>query len=90
MSLLIRNFCRNFTTPVISVNKYLNEDLLYQKKRQVWMENLDTVGEKKLGLIELHPEIYGAKPRVDSLWENIRWQRYYKYVVSIHPSVFLF
>ncbi|KAF7997746.1 hypothetical protein HCN44_009144 [Aphidius gifuensis] len=76
----------NNTTPIISVNKYLNEELLYQKKRQVWIENLDTINEKKVGIVELHPEIYAAKPRIDSLWENIRWQRYYKFVSFAHAK----
>lgn len=77
----VEKISNNITTPIISVDKYLNEELLYQKKRQVWIENLDTVNEKKLGIVELHPEIYAAKPRVDALWENNRWQRYYKFVV---------
>lgn len=52
----------------------------YQKPRQVWLENLDTIDEKKLALLELHPDIFGATPRVDIIHQNIRWQRNYRYV----------
>uniref|UniRef100_T1H643 Large ribosomal subunit protein uL4m n=1 Tax=Megaselia scalaris TaxID=36166 RepID=T1H643_MEGSC len=48
--------------------------------RQAWIENTDSVEEKKLGLIELHPEIFAAQPRVDIIQENIEWQRKYRYV----------
>lgn len=48
--------------------------------RQAWIENLDTVEEQKLGLIELHPDIFAAQPRVDVIQENIEWQRKYRYV----------
>lgn len=50
------------------------------EKRQAWIENTDSVEEKKLGIIELHPEVFAAKPRVDVIQENIEWQRKYRYV----------
>lgn len=69
-------------TPIISKIQYDDEDNLYQKPREVWLENLDTVQEKKLGLITLHPHIYAAAPRIDIIFENVRWQRMYRWVVS--------
>ncbi|XP_065355711.1 large ribosomal subunit protein uL4m [Calliphora vicina] len=48
--------------------------------RQAWIENLDSVAEEKLGLIELHPDIFATQPRVDVIQENIEWQRKYRYV----------
>lgn len=68
-------------TPIISKIQY-DETNVYQKPRQVWLENLDTVEEKKLGLITLHPHIYAATPRIDIIHQNVRWQKMYRWVVS--------
>jgi len=48
--------------------------------RQAWVDNLDTIEEKKLGLVDLHPDIFGAFPRIDILHDNIRWQKLYRYI----------
>lgn len=58
----------------------------YQKPRQVWVENLDTIDEKKLGLIDLHPDVYAVNPRIDVIHQNIRWQKMYKYVSYAHTK----
>ena len=55
----------------------------FKTSRQVWLSNLDTVEEEKLGLIDLHPEVFADKPRVDIIHENVRWQHLYRHVVSI-------
>ncbi|KAL7294699.1 39S ribosomal protein L4, mitochondrial [Trichogramma pretiosum] len=60
--------------------KFLDPDNHYQKFRQVWLENLDTTQEKKLGIISLHPEIFATKPRVDIIHQNITWQRLFRYI----------
>lgn len=52
----------------------------YQKPRQVWLENLDTIDDKKLALLELHPDVFGTTPRIDIIHQNVRWQRNYRYV----------
>lgn len=52
----------------------------FSKVREVWIENMNTVEEKKLGLIELHPEVFATQPRVDIIYDNIEWQRKYRYV----------
>lgn len=73
--------------PVISTRKYIDEHKFFTKPRQVWLENLDTVQEKKLGLVTLHPEIFGSQPRTDIIHENVIWQRLYRSVVSWKCSV---
>lgn len=70
-------------TPIISKIQYDDENNVYQKPRQVWLENLDTVEEKKLGLVTLHPHIYAAAPRIDIIHQNVHWQRMYRWVVSM-------
>lgn len=52
------------------------------RPRQIWLENLDTVEEKKLDLIALHPEVFATQPRTDIIHENLLWQRLYKFVVN--------
>lgn len=59
----------------------------YQKPRQVWLENLDTIDEKKLGLLDLHPDIFAANPRIDIIHQNARWQQLYKFVSFAHTKV---
>lgn len=54
--------------------------------RQAWIENIDEVEERKLGLIELHPDVFAAQPRVDVIQENIEWQRKYRYVSFAHSK----
>ncbi|XP_034473731.1 39S ribosomal protein L4, mitochondrial [Drosophila innubila] len=54
--------------------------------RQAWIENTDAVKERKVGLIELHPDVFAAQPRVDIIQENIEWQRKYRYVSMAHAK----
>jgi len=75
--------------PIISRIQYHDENTLYQNFRQVWLENLDTIQEKKLGLVTLHPQIYAAAPRIDIIHQNVKWQKLYRYVVSkMHCTAF--
>jgi large subunit ribosomal protein L4 len=53
----------------------------YKKVQEAWVENVSTVEEQKLGLIDLHPDIFGAQPRIDIIHENIEWQTKYRKVV---------
>lgn len=54
--------------------------------RQAWIENVDAVAERKVGLMELHPDVFAAQPRVDVIQENIEWQRKYRYVSMAHTK----
>ncbi|XP_031845577.2 mitochondrial ribosomal protein L4 [Nomia melanderi] len=72
--------------PIISKVNYNDEKFLYQKPREVWLENLDTLERKKLGLMFLHPDVYAAPPRVDIIHQNVRWQRMYRYVCYAHAK----
>nr|CAG4646603.1 EOG090X0EDZ [Macrothrix elegans] len=59
----------------------------FQSPRQVWVSNLDTVEEEKLGLIDLHPAVWAGKPRVDLIHSNIRWQTLYRHVSYAHTKL---
>ncbi|CAF4848925.1 unnamed protein product [Pieris macdunnoughi] len=54
--------------------------------REVWIENMDTVEEKKLGLFELHPLVYAATPRIDIIQRNVTWQRKFRWVSWAHTK----
>lgn len=72
--------------PIIDIRSYDSEKY-FHKSREVWLENFDTVEEKKLGLINLHPEIFAAQPRIDIIHENVKWQRLYNFVVRTDDIV---
>jgi hypothetical protein len=44
------------------------------------------VEEQKLGLIDLHPDVFGTQPRIDIIHENIEWQMKYRKVVC-NPAI---
>ncbi|KAH7640222.1 mitochondrial ribosomal protein L4 [Dermatophagoides farinae] len=48
--------------------------------RQAWIENMSTPNSIKLGLMELHPNIFSIHPRPDVIQENHKWQTLYKHV----------
>lgn len=56
----------------------------YQVERQIWIENLDTIDEQKLGLINVHPEVFACAPRIDIIHKNMVWQQKYRYVSFAH------
>ncbi|ELU14082.1 hypothetical protein CAPTEDRAFT_182691 [Capitella teleta] len=49
-----------------------------QKPKQAWLETLSSIENEKLGIIDLHPEVFAVFPRIDILHENIHWQRFYR------------
>jgi len=59
----------------------------YRAPRRAWISNLDAVEEEKLGLIDLHPEVFASLPRLDIIHENIRWQQLYRRVSYAHTKV---
>lgn len=65
--------------PIISSRK-IDFPNPFVAPKQAWLENLDTVNSEKLGIIDLHPDIFGAPPRLDMLHRNVKWQQLYKYI----------
>lgn len=49
-----------------------------RKPKQAWLESLSSVENQKLGLVDLHPDIFGTFPRLDLLWWNVFWQQRYR------------
>jgi large subunit ribosomal protein L4 len=69
-------------TPIIT-NRTLFKLRPLQKPLQAWVETLDKIENEKLGIVDLHPSIFGVSPRLDVLFRNIYWQTLYKKIVSL-------
>ncbi|XP_078000761.1 large ribosomal subunit protein uL4m-like [Glandiceps talaboti] len=46
--------------------------------KQAWLETLGSKEDIKLGLIDLHPDVFGTYPRIDLLHKCLQWQKMYK------------
>jgi len=79
-------FLNRPTIPILTSRK-LEFPPKYRAPRQAWISNLDAVEEEKLGLIDLHPEVFASLPRLDIIHENIRWQQLYRRVSYAHTKV---
>lgn len=60
---------------------------IYENPRQAWIENFDSLDALKLGIVDLHPDVFAANPRIDVIHQNVRWQRLYRYVSFAHTKV---
>ncbi|GFO33494.1 50S ribosomal protein l4 [Plakobranchus ocellatus] len=48
--------------------------------RLAWLESMDSVESKKLGILDLHPDVFAVYPRIDILHQNVHWQQMYRYI----------
>ncbi|XP_038072261.1 39S ribosomal protein L4, mitochondrial-like [Patiria miniata] len=48
------------------------------EKPQAWLETISTLENIKLGMVDLHPDVFATMPRIDVLYRNVLWQRDYK------------
>ncbi|XP_065314470.1 large ribosomal subunit protein uL4m-like isoform X2 [Gordionus sp. m RMFG-2023] len=51
---------------------------LYTKPRQAWIQTLKSIEDQKLGIIDLHPDIFATIPRLDLIKINTNWQENYR------------
>ncbi|KAG5896854.1 hypothetical protein JTB14_024193 [Gonioctena quinquepunctata] len=82
---------KNCSTAITTTEKNVEPRTLlyppkYQRTRQVWLESLDTIDERKLGLLELHPSVFASNPRIDIIHQNVRWQTLYRFVSYAHTK----
>ena len=63
--------------PVVTSRK-LEKLNPFVEPKQAWLENIDTVNSEKLGIIDLHPDIFSTPPRIDILHKNVKWQQKYR------------
>ena len=58
-------------------------------QRQAWIESLGSVESAEAGeLVDLHPEVWAVRPRVDNILKNVEWQQTYRWV-ELMTSFFL-
>lgn len=55
-------------------------DSPFVKTPQAWISTLETIEDEKIGLIDLHPDVFRTSPRIDILHRNITWQSVYRNV----------
>ena len=48
--------------PII-VSRQIDKPNPYIPPKQAWLESMDTLEGEKLGLLDLHPDVFGAHPR---------------------------
>ncbi|XP_070578161.1 large ribosomal subunit protein uL4m-like [Ptychodera flava] len=53
---------------------------IHLKPKQAWLESLSSVEDTKLGLLDLHPDVFATYPRIDILHKCVVWQKTYKKV----------
>jgi len=80
------SFVNRPSIPILTSRK-LDFPPKFRSPRQVWISNLDAVEEEKLGMINIHPDVFASLPRVDVLHENIRWQQLYRHVSYANTKV---
>ncbi|KAG0720500.1 39S ribosomal protein L4, mitochondrial [Chionoecetes opilio] len=55
--------------------------------REAWIETLDTsAASPQVGLMHLHPQVFGAFPRLDIIHDNVVWQRKMCMVNTAHTK----
>ncbi|CAG5134864.1 unnamed protein product [Candidula unifasciata] len=55
--------------------------------RLSWVESMDTYEGTKLGMIDLHPDVFAIYPRIDVLHKNVHWQKMYRHIdYNFEPS----
>ncbi|XP_053677552.1 39S ribosomal protein L4, mitochondrial [Anopheles nili] len=78
----INSVCRTKASAAI-VPRTLTE---WRPPREVWLENMDTLESKNIGIIELDNSVFGAPPRIDIVHQNVEWQRKYRFVSFSHSK----
>ncbi|GAV07576.1 hypothetical protein RvY_17395 [Ramazzottius varieornatus] len=67
-------------TGLITERNYRFPPSGFVPSREAWVESLETIEDKKVGLVPLHPEVFAEFPRIDVIHTNIKWQTLYKHV----------
>lgn len=66
----------------LNLNRNLVKLSPLQKPIQAWVETLsDLDHNKRLGIVNMHPRIFAASPRLDILARNVYWQTLYSKMV---------
>lgn len=83
---LYQSLTRNYSDQIEIEARQLQFPPKYQVPRQAWLENMDTIDERKLGILDLHPEVFAVTPRIDIIAMNKRWQAVYRKINWNHTK----
>ena len=67
--------------PVILNRKLQFPPPSYVGERQAWLETLDSLPDQKIGIVDLHPDVFGIVPRIDIIHACVVWQKLYRQIV---------
>lgn len=62
-------------------------DSPFAQPREVFIESLESENAEKQGILELHPKIFAATPRMDIIHLNVEWQQKYRFVSFAHSKL---
>jgi len=54
--------------------------ITYGSPRLAWVESMSSVVGQKLGMVDLHPDVFATYPRIDILKKNVDWQQKYRHI----------
>ncbi|BFZ12025.1 hypothetical protein BsWGS_15064 [Bradybaena similaris] len=55
--------------------------------RLAWVESMDSLQGTRLGMLDLHPDVFAIYPRIDILHKNVHWQKMYRHIdYSFEPT----
>nr|XP_022333934.1 39S ribosomal protein L4, mitochondrial-like [Crassostrea virginica]XP_022334125.1 39S ribosomal protein L4, mitochondrial-like [Crassostrea virginica] len=75
---LYEKFLQNPKSVPLITSRKMEYPNKYRPPRQAWLETLSTAEDHKLGMLDLHPDVFAVHPRLDILYHNLRWQEFYK------------
>ncbi|XP_059154559.1 large ribosomal subunit protein uL4m-like [Physella acuta] len=85
-----KNVTENLSAPVdtpIMTKRTLQFPVTHTFPRLAWLESMKNLEGEKLGMLDLHPDVFATYPRLDILHKNIHWQKFYRHIdYSFEPS----
>ncbi|RUS70469.1 hypothetical protein EGW08_021768 [Elysia chlorotica] len=64
----------------VMTSRTLHFPVKHTYPRLAWLESMDSLEGKKLGMLDLHPDVFAVYPRIDVLHQNIHWQKMYRHI----------
>ncbi|GFS17843.1 50S ribosomal protein L4 [Elysia marginata] len=65
--------------PIIT-SRTLQFPVQHTYPRLAWLESMNSLEGNKLGMLDLHPDVFAVYPRIDVLHQNVHWQKVYRHI----------
>ena len=81
--------CTQSILDILYFNEFISRDEFWAKfpqynpakAREAWVEDLTVAQDDGSNeIIRLHPDVWAVRPRLDIIYENVEWQKWYKKV----------